>query len=60
MIGIELKIEQTKFIKNLMDNKLLTIRAAENFVRILPPLNVKKSEIDQAINIIDKVCSKLR
>ena len=24
-----------------MDNKLLTIRAAENVVRILPPLNVK-------------------
>ena len=29
-----------------MDNKLLTIRAAENVVRILPPLNVKKIEID--------------
>ena len=59
LIGIELKIDQTKFINNLMDNKLLTIRAAENVVRILPPLNVKKSEIDQAIKIIDKVCSKL-
>ena len=58
MIGIELKIDQTKFIKNLMDHKLLTIRAAENVVRILPPLNVKKSEIDQAIKIIDKVCLK--
>ncbi len=60
LIGIELKTDQTKFIKNLMDNKLLTIRAAENVVRILPPLNVKKIEIDQAIKIIDKVCSKLR
>ena len=29
-----------------MDNKLLTIRAAENVVRILPPLNVKKNEIE--------------
>ena len=60
LIGIELKIDQTKFIKNLMDNNLLTIRAAENVVRILPPLNVKKSEIDQAIKIIDKVCFKFR
>ena len=60
LIGIELKVDQTKFIKNLMDNKLLTIRAAENVVRVLPPLNVKKSEIDQAIKIIDKVCSKLK
>ena len=60
LIGIQLKTDQTKFIENLMDNKLLTIRAAENVVRILPPLNVKKSEIDQAIKIIDKVCLKLR
>ena len=60
LIGIKLKVDQTKFIKNLMDNKLLTIRAAENVVRVLPPLNVKKSEIDQAIKILDKVCLKLR
>ena len=39
-----------------MKNKLLAIRAAENVVRVLPPLNVKKSELDQAINIIQKVC----
>ena len=40
-----------------MDNNLLTIRAAENVIRILPPLNVKKEEINIAINIIKKVCS---
>jgi len=45
LIGIELKLDQAKFIKKLMDNNLLTIRAAENVVRVLPPLNVKKSEI---------------
>ncbi len=39
-----------------MDNKLLTIRATENVIRILPPLNVKKSEINKAIKIIKKVC----
>ena len=56
LIGIKLKVDQTKFIKKLMDNKLLTIRAAENVVRVLPPLNVSKKEIDQAIKIFDKVC----
>ena len=34
-----------------MDNKLLTIRAGENVIRILPPLNVKKKEIDLAEQI---------
>ena len=56
LIGLQLYSDQTKFIQKLMDNKLLTIRAAENVVRILPPLNVKKQEIDLSIRIIRKVC----
>ena len=59
LIGIQLHVDQAKFIKKLMDNKLLTIRAAENVVRILPPLNVKKNEINQALRIIKKVCSEM-
>ena len=58
LIGLQLYKNQTDFIKKLMDNKLLTIRAAENIVRILPPLNVKKSELNKALKIINKVCSK--
>ena len=60
LIGIQLQTDQTKFIKKLMDNKLLTIRAAENVVRILPPLNVKIKEIDLALKIINKVCSEIK
>ena len=60
MIGIQLYKDQTGFIKKLMDNKLLTIRAAENVVRILPPLNVKKNEIDIALKIFEKVCSEVK
>ena len=60
LIGIQLYKDQSKFITKLMGNKLLTIRAADNVVRILPPLNVKKKEIDQALKIINKVCSELK
>ena len=59
LIGLQLYKDQTNFIKNLMKKKLLTIRAAENVVRILPPLNVKKNEIDQALKIIKKVCIEI-
>ena len=59
LIGIQLHNDQAKFIKKVMDKKLLTIRAAENVVRILPPLNVKKSEINYAIKIINQVCKEL-
>ena len=60
LIGIQLHKDQTNFIKKLMENKLLTIRAAENVVRVLPPLNVKKNELDEALKIINKVCSELK
>ena len=60
LIGIKLHKDQSIFIKKLMDNKLLTIRAGENVVRILPPLNVKKSEIDKAVKILDKVCAEFK
>ncbi len=60
LIGIQLFDDQTKFIKKLMENKLLTIRAAENVIRILPPLTVKKKEIDLAIKIIKKVCTSYK
>ena len=43
-----------------MDKKLLTIGAAENVIRVLPPLNVKKNELDQALKIINKVCEELK
>jgi len=60
LIGLQLFEDQTKFVKKLMDNKLLTIRAAENVIRILPPLNVKKIEIDLSIKIIRKVCKEYK
>jgi len=60
LIGLKLFNDQANFIKKLMDNKLLTIRAGENVIRILPPLNVKKKEIDIALKIIEKVCREYK
>ena len=60
LIGLQLHKDQNKFIKKLEKNKLLTIRAAENVIRILPPLNVKKLEIDMSIKIIKKVCKEYK
>jgi acetylornithine/N-succinyldiaminopimelate aminotransferase len=60
LIGIQLFNDQAKFVQKLMVNNLLTIRAAENVIRILPPLTVKKSEIDLALKILRKVCKEYR
>ena len=58
LIGIQVKVDLGIFIDKLTKNRLLTIRAAENVVRILPPLNVKKKEIDLALKIINNVCAE--
>ena len=60
LVGIKVKPDQNLFVKKLLANKLLTIRAAENVVRLLPPLNVKKENIDQAIAILRKVCKSFK
>ena len=39
--GIKLKVENTKFINQLFEHKLLVVKASENVVRLLPPLIVK-------------------
>ncbi len=60
LVGLKISVDQTTFIKKLIDNKLLVIRAAENVIRLLPPLNVKKQEIDLAIAILKKVCKNYK
>ncbi len=60
LVGIVLRKDQTNFIKMLMDHKLLTVRASENVVRLLPPLNVRKRELDLALKIIEKVCKNYK
>ena len=60
LVGLKLSVDQTAFINKLSDNKMLTIRAAENVVRLLPPLNVKKKDIDLGIAILNKVCKNYK
>ena len=54
MIGIQFFEEPSKFLTAFHKNKLITVKASDNVIRILPPLNVAKEEIDEGINIINK------
>ncbi len=54
LLGISLEYGVKKIIEKCLDNGLLLVSAGQNVVRILPPLNVKISEIDQALKIIEK------
>jgi len=59
MKGLKMLIDNTEFMKKLMDHKMLTVKAEENVIRIFPPLIVKNIELDEAINKIEIVCKEM-
>ena len=59
MLGLKCKIENTKFVEEARNNKILTIKASDNVVRLLPPLNISVEDCDIAISAISETCSKL-
>ncbi|MEJ8553056.1 aspartate aminotransferase family protein [Tepidibacter sp. Z1-5] len=59
MLGIKLNIDKNKLISKCFEKGLLLVGAGENVVRILPPLNVSKEDIDKCLDILDKALSEL-
>jgi acetylornithine/N-succinyldiaminopimelate aminotransferase len=59
MIGIRLLVDNTEFMKKLMENKMLTVKAEENVIRLFPPLIVNNNELDEAINKIEIVSKSM-
>ena len=57
--ALKLKKENTEFLNELFQEKLLAVKASDNVVRLLPPLIVTKDEINKAVSIIEKICEKL-
>jgi len=57
--GLKMSVDNTQFMKKLMENKLLTVKAEENVIRLFPPLIVSNKELDEAFNVIEKVCVEM-
>ena len=57
--GLKMLVDNTEFIKKLMNHKMLAIKAEENVTRLFPPLIVNNKELDEAIEKIDKVCKEM-
>jgi acetylornithine/N-succinyldiaminopimelate aminotransferase len=57
--GLKMEVDNTKFMKKLMDHKMLTVKAEENVIRLFPPLVVSNIELDEGINKIEAVCKEM-
>jgi acetylornithine/N-succinyldiaminopimelate aminotransferase len=55
LLGIRCVIPAADFVAKLRENGLLTLTAGENVLRILPPLIVTEREIDEALDVMNKV-----
>jgi len=59
MLGLHCVVENTKIVEALRDEYLLSVGAGENTIRLVPPLNVTKNEIDIALGALERACHKL-
>jgi acetylornithine/N-succinyldiaminopimelate aminotransferase len=59
VIGVELSVEGDSVYSKCLEEGLLINCTQGNILRIMPPMNVTKLEIDKAISILDKVLAKV-
>ncbi len=58
MIGIELTLEARPAVLKLAEHGLIGIAAGTNTVRFLPPLNITRAEVDEAVEKIARAFSQ--
>ena len=60
MCGLKLDRAASFLMKPLREKGLLVLTAGENVLRLLPPLNITREEVEQAMDIIDSVLSEVK
>jgi acetylornithine/N-succinyldiaminopimelate aminotransferase len=58
MLGLKLKMPPGEFAALVRAEHMLTIPAGDNTLRLLPPLTIADSELDEAVNRLDKACAR--
>jgi acetylornithine/N-succinyldiaminopimelate aminotransferase len=55
MWGLQLKVDAAPIIDGARERGLIVNRTHETVVRMLPPLNIDKADLDRAVEILDEV-----
>ncbi|MBC8060867.1 MAG: aspartate aminotransferase family protein [Clostridiaceae bacterium] len=59
LIGVEIDFDTKEFMKKCLEKKLLLISAGPRVIRFLPPLNVTKEELDEALHVFTLVLEEI-
>jgi acetylornithine/N-succinyldiaminopimelate aminotransferase len=59
LIGLRMIPQASEMVDELRAEKMLTVAAGDNVVRLLPPLIIGEKEIAEAVGCIDRACTRL-
>jgi acetylornithine/N-succinyldiaminopimelate aminotransferase len=59
LIGVRAVVPSGDLVDELRAEKMITVAAGDNVVRLLPPLIVSESEIADAVGRLDRACARL-
>ncbi|WP_114392182.1 aspartate aminotransferase family protein [Oleisolibacter albus] len=58
LLGLKCVVPNTEMVNRLRANGLLVVGAADNVIRILPPLIIGTEEVEAALAILEKTCKE--
>ena len=59
MLGLKCRVANTDLVRAGYDQQLITVPAADNVVRLLPPLTISDAEIDEALHRLERAAVAL-
>ena len=59
MLGVKCKATNMDVVNAGYDNEVITVPAADNVIRILPPLTITDAEITEAVNRLDAAAAQV-
>jgi len=57
LLGLKCRVPNGEMMAKLRDNGLLAVAAADDVVRLMPPLIVEQAQVDEALAILERVCA---
>ena len=59
LVGLRAVVPAGELVNAIRAEKMLTVAAGDNVVRLLPPLIITEQEIDEGVTRLDRACAKL-
>jgi acetylornithine/N-succinyldiaminopimelate aminotransferase len=59
LIGIRAAVPSSELVSELHKEKMITVAAGDNVVRLLPPLIVTEEEVGEAVERLDRACGRI-